>query len=438
MRVLGPMLVPIMGECKLDFVGRTDLIEQILRVGHPNWFDPIVDYGGTLLSSFIDYLPTRGTIDEAALARLQRLMQGTTSLALARPLFERLYNTTLSDTSYDVKEFEAAAWTATHIHRLYDVLCTHLPLAHVRTIKAFYLAKDKDYAWWNTENRVVLPENDANKTDNRRHRMTGGSLAQADPGGSKGETKGEMDKFDVGALHEVGHGVGGRLGGHAWAETYPWVGWRTKLDVNTWSKALWGDDAELTKRMTEHAGKHAKLSSPDARHYLADDLHKTPKLPAGFKDGDEVEEAIDRYYGDQKLTKYWRAQQGEDVQHAYLFSEHANYGNDGRVYVYLSRGSSQFSSYNQQAHEHKISWYSLSSPHEWFAEQYAHYYRTKKLGPGLEAGTRAKLDELDKAKPTDEGLMNPAADSAPAGSVAASGANNAGDDGGNRRVPFPW
>lgn len=51
MRVLGPMLVPIMGECKLDFVGRTDLIEQILRVGHPNWFDPISDYCGALLSS---------------------------------------------------------------------------------------------------------------------------------------------------------------------------------------------------------------------------------------------------------------------------------------------------------------------------------------------------------------------------------------------------
>lgn len=53
--------------------------------------------------------------------------------------------------------------------------------------------------------------------------MTGGGRAQADPETGKGETKGAMDKFDVGSLHEVGHGVGGRLGGHAWAESYAWV-----------------------------------------------------------------------------------------------------------------------------------------------------------------------------------------------------------------------
>ncbi|HEX2691918.1 MAG TPA: hypothetical protein VHN14_35155, partial [Kofleriaceae bacterium] len=160
LRVLGPMTVPIMGECKLDFVGRTDLIEQMLQVGHPNWFDPIAQYGGTLLESFIDHLPPRGTIDEQALAKLHRLMTGTTSLALARPLFERLY-TTLSDTTYDATKVQTVPWQTQHIHRLYDTLSSHLPLAHVRTITAFYLGKDIDHAWWTAESRVVLPASEA-------------------------------------------------------------------------------------------------------------------------------------------------------------------------------------------------------------------------------------------------------------------------------------
>ena len=168
------------------------------------------------------------------------------------------------------------------------------------------------------------------------------------------------------------------------------------------------------------------LTSVDARHYLADDLHKAPKLPAGFTSTDQVEAAIADHYGDQKLTRYWQAQQGQDIEQAYLFSGTANYGNDSRVYVYLSRNHSQFSSYNQQAHQHKVSWYSLSSPHEWFAEQYAHYYRTQRIGNGLEPGVKAKLDELDQAKPTDDTLMKPGEDDA------------AGDGPEQRRVPFPW
>jgi hypothetical protein len=44
-----------------------------------------------------------------------------------------------------------------------------------------------------------------------------------------------------------------------------------------------------------------------------------------------------------------------------------------------------------------VSWYSVSSPLEWFAEQYTHYYRTEKTGGGLiDAATKSLLDGLDK------------------------------------------
>jgi hypothetical protein len=148
----------------------------------------------------------------------------------------------------------------------------------------------------------------------------------------------------------------------------------------------------------------------------------------------QVADDRSRSADDQKLTRYWHAQEGKDVDQAYLFSSHDNYGNDGNVYVYLSGGNSHFSTYKQQAHEHKVSWYSLSSPHEWFAEQYAHYYRLKRTGEGLEPGTKAKLDELDQAKPTDDALMSP--DDAAAAAGDAGDADAAGP--GSRRVPFPW
>ena len=80
------------------------------------------------------------------------------------------------------------------------------------------------------------------------------------------------------------------------------------------------------------------------------------------------------------------------------------------------------------AYRKRISDYSTSSPKEWFAEQYAHYYRLHRTGDGLEADTKAKLEELHGQRWEDpDGLMKPDFD-APAGD-----SEDAGD-----RLPFPW
>jgi hypothetical protein len=48
------------------------------------------------------------------------------------------------------------------------------------------------------------------------------------------------------------------------------------------------------------------------------------------------------------------------------------------------------------AYNNRVSWYSVSSPLEWFAEQYTHYYRTEKTGGGLiDGATKTLLDRLD-------------------------------------------
>lgn len=243
-------------------------------------------------------------------------------------------------------------------------------------------------------------------------------------------------RSDVTALHEVGHAVGGRMGGHAWAESHPFVDWHTGLDADAWSKKLWGDDAALTARAQNKAGGDKVLPARDARIYLATWIGGIGTLPAHWTT-DEVEDAVLQQYADQPLTKYWKQRELEhDAGKSYKFPGTENYGTDGRVYVWLSRNDSGFSSYTEAAHQQKVSWYSLSSPHEWFAEQYAHYYRHDKHGDGLDPGTKTKLDELDTQQPSDHELMKPG-DGGDAETEAA-GAGAGADDLTGRRLPFPW
>lgn len=436
-RVMKGATVHIMAEAGVDFTGRDSLIEYMLEIGMPHWFDGISQYGGKLLTSFLDHLPPRDRIEGKALAKLDRLIRGMNSMPILRPMFERIY-VPLSDTSYNPRKVRTTAWQAEHVHRLYNALSTHLPMAHVRTVRSFHLGTEENkggewktlkYAWWSSAGYVVLPAVEADKGGGRNHGMTGGGRAHADPSTGKGKTDGSMDKFDVGALHEVGHAVGGTLGGHAWAEKHPFVDWKTNMPVDAWSKGLWGDDATLGKRARQKAGDDA-IAAHEARMYMAQDIIGNAVLPPSVKNEDTFEERLVAQYGDQPLTKYWQQSTKSTASELYKFTGTQNYGHDGRVYVYLSRGSSGYSSYKQHAHQQKVSWYSLSSPHEWFAEQYAHYYQSGKSGDGLDSGTKTKLTELDGQAPAASAAQPPAA--------TGPGVDEDGEHETQHRLPFPW
>jgi hypothetical protein len=461
-RVIGGSTVAIMADGGIDFTNRHHVIEEMLALGTPNWFDAL-ELHPALLPSFIADLPARDKLDAAAIKKLQRLIRFTTSLAVARPVFERLY-APLDDTTYDATSLRTRAWNAHDVHHLYETIDANLPLAHVRGITAFHIGtqemkkgvwKDLNYGWWTGSGRVVLPsfavarktaeerrETPSKKDDKGHvdHDMTGGSQAQ-DPKAKKGT--GVADYFDITILHEVGHDVGGKLGGHAWAEKLPYVDWKTSMTTDAWSKGLWGNDAQLTARATQRAGAGGRVVPADqARHYLANNLTGAALLPAGW-DIDKYEAAILAQYGDQKLTQYyvkWHADSEKDD--SYTFAGTDNYGSDDRVYVYLSRGGAQLASYKQKAHQEKVSWYSLASPHEWFAEQYAHYYRTGKAGTGLDPVVKTKLDELDLQSPENPPKAA-AAPAAPGGGAAhseggQSEASPTGHDDDRHRLPFPW
>lgn len=443
-RVAGPLTIHVMAEAGLDFTGRTDLIDYMLKIGFPHWFDLLAEVGGTLMASFMAYLPARDALDDKALAKLDRIILDVSNPSMLKPLFERVY-VPLSDASYDPTQMKAAPWHVDQIHRLYRVLRAHLPVAHVRAVRSFHIATEKfvdnkwkkvGYAWWTSTGYVALPEKSSNtkEGDKRDHDMTGGSRAHADPSTPKGKEKekGVMDHFEVSALHEVGHAVGDRLGGHDWASSYPYVDWQTQLTSDAWSKGLWGNDTSLSVRAKHRAKNGQVIASADARQFLANGLLGNKTLPKGWEDEDDDTflEALDKQYGDQPLVKVYKNWQKQTKKEDwYKFSATDNFGSDGRVYVYLTRNNRGFSSYTQQAFKQKVSWYSMASPHEWFAEQYAHYYRTGKTGEGLETGVAKKLAELDVQTPTE-----------PAQAPASAGpsSDSEGGDSGERRVPFPW
>jgi hypothetical protein len=443
-RVTGPLTIHVMAEAGLDFTGRSDLIDYMLQVGFPHWFDGIDEVGGTLMSTFLANLPARDALDDKALAKLDRIIGGMNSVALLKPLFERIY-VPLSDVSYDPATLRTAPWQADAIHRLYKMLRTHLPTAHVRAVRSFHLGREKKEggewkkvrnAWWNSNGYVVLTEKSATAEDGggREHRMTGGTRAFANPETGKGKVQGAIDRFDVGALHEVGHAVGDSLGGHAWARTYPGADWQTNMNVEAWSKGLWGNDAALTVRAKHRADDGSKaIASQSARNFLANELLGNGTVPPGWRDADHYKAAVLKQYGDQPLATYFKKCDGQGKDSWYQFGDTQNYGTDGRVYVYLSRGGNEYSSYTQHAHKQMVSWYSLSSPHEWFAEQYAHYYRLGKTGQGLEGGVAKKLAELDTQQPPAQ--QAPAANAGPGED---SGEDSASEGGAEHRVPFPW
>jgi hypothetical protein len=243
---------------------------------------------------------------------------------------------------------------------------------------------------------------------------------------------GTLSHLELSVLHEVGHGVGDSLGGNAWARSHPFVDWQTSMDPDTWSAQLWGDDDALTAASRVTFPIDDLPTSRDVRLYIAGDLVGRSVLPEGWAK-DRFEMLVQQSYKDQPLYRYW-TKSGKKPDESFMFSGTSNYGHDDRVYVWLSRGGSGLASYTKAAHRAKVSWYSLSSPNEWFAEQYVAYYHHQPRGNGLDAGAKAKLDDIHQQKATidDPGSLAPFDNAAAAdGGAAAPGV--ASD-----RMPLPW
>jgi hypothetical protein len=266
-----------------------------------------------------------------------------------------------------------------------------------------------NFAWWNPDIfRVVLNESSSGAGEGGTgHDMSGGSgsgasSAYTKPDGTAGAQT-VQTHFQGSALHEVGHGVGARMGGDAYAEnTGSYPGW-TSVGRGAWINGMWTGSAGPNG--TRPAGLHgdADLSAGDAKDFLATEIAEgAGKYGAGwFNDAPRAD--IARYvnwkYGNEPLGKYWNAvvNGGLGADNAYSVSDPARIRGDW-TYGYLTRfHGSPWAKFKTVAYNNKVSWYGISSPKEWWAEQYAHYYRTEKTGGGLiDAATKKLLDDLDK------------------------------------------
>jgi hypothetical protein len=370
-----------------------------------------------LLTAFLNAQPKKGVVSAGIAQQLGHWVNAATSAPEATSIFEKVYprlnNTALSGEV-------AAPWTQPTISRLYSILAAQLPVGHVQTVTGgFTLMRQHtnekgvlittNFAWWNPDIfRVVLNETSSiGGGGGTGHDMSGGSSSGANstytkPDGTAG-TQTTQTHFDGSALHEVGHGVGARMGGDAYAENAShFPGW-TSVGRSAWVNGLWTGSAPVNGTKPTGLTGDAELSASDAKDFLATEIAQgAGKYNAGwFNDAprSQIADYVTWKYGNEPLGKYWSAvvQGNLGADNAYTVADPSRVRGDW-TYGYLTRfHGSPWAKFKTAAYNQKVSWYGVSSPKEWWAEQYAHYYRTEKTGGGLiDAATKTFLDDLDK------------------------------------------
>ena len=352
------------------------------------------------------------------------------------------------DRSYDSSWLWCRAWTSDDLKRMVRAVAGVLPHQHLQSVTGgFYIGthvietgqtkkKELGYAFYHG-GRIVMPSGSStNEAGGDRHDMVLGGRSHEDPMNPNG-LHGMTTHFDGSALHEVGHAVGDHTDGNSWALALPYTNWK-KETQKTVQEKLW-DPAAATAAVAAIPAKD-RLSPAAARDLLTNFVKtKNIKTPKGWKKEDALKFIRD-HYSTQKLRLYASAVARDDD---YKFSGDNN-SVDGRVYVYLSRWDNSFASYNAQAHTDKVSWYSLASPLEWFAEQYSTYYQ---FGPDNGQQTQAvkdKLKVLHNTKLKDGKLKAKTGGAGGGGAQAAEERGGGGREGTGsapadvRRAPFAW
>jgi Domain of unknown function (DUF4157) len=388
-----------------------DYVYQIFHSTEFVQFLPTMRAAG-LLTPFLNAEPLKGATPATIVPIFKGWVDAAANVGEARAMFQKLYPN-VYDTASPALAFGAAplAWSLAQIQRLYGILAQYLPVGHVQTITGGFLIQNtKGFGWYEGNNhRVALPGHGGSSSaaaDGTGHDMTGGTGSGTTgaytkkDGAAGGQTT--LGHYEGTALHEVGHGVGDRMGGNAYAQnpsSYP--GW-TPLTANQWATELW---AAPTGPVDPAVPKEAQLDEAHAREMFITEIQSgagTYKYDRGWFKTDpsnaDMQKWVKSRFANVPLFKWWDylVVQNQSKDNSYNWNSP-----DARVradwtYGYLTRAGNPFIKLKTTAYNNRVSWYSVSSPVEWFAEQYAHYYRTEKTGGGLiDAATKTLLDGLD-------------------------------------------
>jgi hypothetical protein len=375
------------------------------------------------LNAFLTAAPLTTNVDQAKARKLKTWIDQSTVIPEAKAIFHKVYPT-LHDTS-DATWGTAQAWPLDRIQQLFGVLSQYLSSGQAATVTGgFVYVTGAGFGWWNSgSKRVWLPDS----ANGMGHDMSGGQgigISRTDtPGGARtgrgvspdyvgpdgtahtGQPAGIGHMVGT-ILHEVGHGVGDQLDGgrgNAYAENPASFPGFTKISLNEVADALWvsgttGSGAEPA------VAANAKLDESHAKDFFKTEIAngKGSYSPGWTNNPTRADMATycKWRYAATPLQKFWDffVERGHAKDSSYAWDEEAARIPAGSnwVYGYLQRGGMQWTKYKKAAWDQKVSWYSLSSPKEWFAEQYTHFYRTEKTGPGIDATTLALLKDLDK------------------------------------------
>jgi hypothetical protein len=283
-------------------------------------------------------------------------------------------------------------------------------------------------------------------TNGRYNQMTGRSVSPdytgADGTAHTGQPAG-IGHMTGTILHEVGHGVGQQLDGgrgNAYAEDSTKFPGFTKISLNDVADALWVSGTAAGGGGEPAVHKNAKLDESHAKDFFKTEIAngKGSYSPgwAGNPPRDDMATYCKWKYANVPLMKFWDfyVERGHPKDSSYAWDEEGARIPPGSawVYGYLARGGMEWTKYKKAAWDAKVSWYSLSSPKEWFAEQYTHFYRTEKTGSGIDAATLSLLKDLDKKEfvPTSGGDGVTIGNGGNPGAGAGGGGGGGGDTGG--------
>ena len=427
--IMGKDGLPIVRELKAAF-DHVSYVDAILDgAGHDAAYWMPALKANTVYNAWFAKMPDHAALTEPRAAKLDSWMTHATAVPDARKIFEHAYPK-LMDKTYYAPGLRTTSWAVGDIKRMWKALQGKLPLAHVQTITGgFNLGTQEKlftrnaagaliwaqlgFGWHDPgANVIVMPKVSSNKTGGGTgHDMTGGDVSGVAVAGTKADPK--LSHWDGTMLHEIGHGVGSKTDGNKFAETHG--DWKGGMAIDVWSKHLF-DDAKVTKALPTPPPKTV-LPAAEARTFLASEIAGTAYTPPKWTRKDVVA-FINAHYAGEKLTQYWLKVKGNTP--AYYVD--ANNHDGGRTYVWLERGGLNYSSYKKDISDNKVSWYSLSSTVEWFAEQYANFYRTGKTGTGADATTKKKLEDIDKMDSTATGGLSAPAPHPGGGAAGGEGA----------------
>ena len=382
------------------------------------------------LTPFLNAEPLKARVDQGEAAKLKTWIDNPTTTRLeAKAIFEKAYPT-LHDSGPGGFGGTAVQWPLGRIQQLFGVLAQYLTAGHAATVSGgFLFISGVGFGWWNSNSKKVWLPASGNGPG---HDMTGGTstgIKRSDTFDNKGaynsrsgravsaDYTGKDGTAKTGApagighmvgtiLHEVGHGVGDQLDGgrgNKYAENKENFPGFNKIGIDEMVNALW-------KSGTTAAGaapavhKNAKLDESHAKDFFKTELNSGKGTYSPGWTNNPTRADMAKYckwrYSDVPLMKFWDyyVELGHPKDPSYAWDEEdARIPNNGAfVYGWLQRGGMGWTKYNKTAWTKKVSWYSLSSPREWFAEQYAHFYRTEKTGSGIDGDTLKLLQDLDK------------------------------------------